>query len=87
MKRGGRTATVETQMERDMDSTKWKLIEAAPKDGTRIIGRAIDDNGMVLEQHVTWWGKTSHVPLYGWNHGSVENLDLWTPTHWRVWEN
>ena len=36
------------------------------------------------ETYKTYWGKTSHVPMYGWNHGvDVENMNLWEPTHWR----
>lgn len=36
---------------------------------------------------MTWWGKTSHVPLYGWCHFmghayDYENVDLWEPDRW-----
>lgn len=70
-----------------MSVINWLPIETAPTDGTRIIGRIIGSNGKMVEQHVTWYGKTSHVQIYGWNHGQVENLHLWKPTHWRVWTN
>lgn len=66
---------------------KWQPISTAPKDGTRIRGRV-----RYIERHtgkmryvtrITWWGKTSHVPLYGWCHGrDVENHDLWMPEIW-----
>lgn len=57
---------------------EWQPIETAPKDGRRIRGQ--DADGRL---HETFWGKTSHVPLYGWNYGDdVEDLNLWEPTHW-----
>lgn len=66
----------------------WQTIDSAPKDGTRIIGRrsyAERFSGVLrYETHKTFWGKTSHIPMYGWNYGTdVENLNLWEPTHWR----
>ena len=70
----------------------WKPIETAPKDGTRFIGRSsyVVTTGMLgplgklrYLKRKTWFGKTSHVPLYGWCHGrDVEDIDLWNPTHW-----
>lgn len=36
----------------------------------------------------TQWGKTSHVPIYGWCYiadypdGGEPDYDLWSPTHW-----
>ena len=67
--------------------SEWQAIETAPKDGTRIRGRrAYADRysgALRYEKRITWWGKTSHVPLYGWNFGrDVENQNLWRPTHW-----
>lgn len=66
---------------------KWHPIETAKKDGTPVMGRrsfADRYTGKLhYEKHKTFWGKTSHVPMYGWNHGrDVENLNLWNPTHW-----
>lgn len=59
----------------------WKTIETAPKNGTRFLGMDMDGKGIPIE---TWYGKTSHVPLYGWCHGiDVEDIDLWQPTHWK----
>ena len=67
---------------------RWQPIETAPRDGTRIMARG--PAGNVIRPQVrrqTWWGKTSHVPLYGWcwmRHAQdFENVDLWNPTHWR----
>lgn len=66
---------------------RWRDIESAPRDGTRILGRrtsADQHTGRLrYQKRQTFWGKTSHVPLYGWNYGrDVENLNLWDPTHW-----
>lgn len=56
----------------------WERIESAPKDGTRFYAKS----GSL--KRLTWWGKASHVPLYGWCHGpDPENIDLWAPSHWK----
>jgi hypothetical protein len=76
--------------------TKWRPISEAPRDGTRIRGkgplrlRVSQMPGSILAgsrtrvaERVTFWGKTSHVPLYGWNWGrDPEDQNLWEPTHW-----
>ena len=66
----------------------WETIEIAPRNYVRILGRRSYKDRYTgklrYEKHKTWWGKTSHVPLYGWCHGrDVENQDLWFPTHWK----
>ena len=58
----------------------WMPIETAPKDGTRFTGWKRDEN----RKRKTWYGKASHVPLYGWCCGNdVEDIDLWRPSHWK----
>jgi len=51
-----------------------------PTEEDRMSGRpylGINEEG---DLRLTWWGKTSHVPLYGWCHGDdIEDLDIWTP--------
>lgn len=59
--------------------TEWRLIDSAPVDGTHFLATHIK-SGIV---RVTWFGKTSHIPLYGWCEGDdPEDIDLWEPTHW-----
>lgn len=73
-----------------IEPSGWRDIATAPKDGTRFIGRGavVDRRTGKLRHYLkrkTWFGKASHVPLYGWCHGRhVENIDLWQPTHWRA---
>ena len=65
--------------------TEWRDISTAPKDGSGFLGYRAGD---VAEHRVTWWGKTSHVPLYGWcfktrpYDSECWDVDLWEPTHW-----
>ncbi len=58
----------------------WQDIGTAPKDGSRFLATH-EASGVIA---ITWHGKTSHVPLYGWCHGEdAEDIDLWQPTHWQ----
>ena len=58
----------------------WQPIGTAPKNGARFIA-AVD--GCVRVRIVSW-GKTSHVPLYGFclADQGPEEFDLCEPTHW-----
>jgi imidazoleglycerol phosphate synthase glutamine amidotransferase subunit HisH len=56
----------------------WRPIETAPQDGSRLLGW-VDG-----EVRFIFYGKTSHVPIYGWNvcDQGAEDCDLVMPTHW-----
>ena len=56
----------------------WRPIESAPRDGTHFFG-LVDG-----QRRIVAWGKTSHVPLYGFclADQGVEDFDLCKPTRW-----
>lgn len=60
--------------------TDWQDISTAPKDGTRIL---VVHEG---QTRIALWGKTSHVPIYGFclsDQGPEDfdlvYVDLWQP--------
>jgi hypothetical protein len=55
----------------------WQPIETAPRDAV-LLG-VVDGEVRLIS-----WGKTSHIPLYGWNLADQgpEDYDLCEPTHW-----
>lgn len=59
---------------------KWRPMNDAPKDGTRIL--ATDGKTII----VTRWGKLNHIPVQGWLFLEVpidpEDYEQWNPTHW-----
>lgn len=69
----------------------WRPIESAPRDGSKVEGRRSYINPITYRMQYrirkTWFGKASHVPLYGWcfmkKPRDVENVELWEPTDWR----
>lgn len=75
----------------------WQPIATAPKDGTRVRGKGrlrlrvkqmpgsiLPGYRIITGERLTFWGKTSHVPIYGWNWGrDPEDQNLWEPTHWK----
>ena len=56
----------------------WRDMESAPRDGTRFL--AVVDGAV----RIVSWGKTSHIPLYGFclADQGVEEYDLCTPSAW-----
>lgn len=64
----------------------WLSIESAPRN-CRFIGRIsyADRYTGKLRYHkrITWYGKASHIPQYGWCHGRIEDVDLWNPECWK----
>lgn len=58
----------------------WQPIETAPRNAKTFWGRGDD----VIRK--TWYGKASHVPMYGWcyipDRGGAEDVTLWDPTEW-----
>ncbi|CAO3358701.1 Lar family restriction alleviation protein [Azospirillum palustre] len=56
----------------------WRSMGSAPKDGTRFLA-AVDD-----EWRFVRWGKTSHIPIYGFclADQGPEDADLCSPSGW-----
>ena len=59
------------------DESPWRSMDSAPK--TEPILAVVDGDVRVVR-----YGKTSHVPLYGWCTADMgpEDCDLCDPTHW-----
>ncbi len=61
------------------DENGWMPIESAPIVPGRKLGWV---DGTV---RFIYYGKTSHVPIYGWNtcDEGAEDCELCEPTHWQ----
>jgi len=61
----------------ECDKEPWQSMDSAPK-GPPILA-CVDGQTRIVQ-----WGKTSHVPLYGWclADQGVEDYDICEPTHW-----
>ena len=59
------------------DESPWRSMESATR--TEPVLAVVDGDVRVVR-----YGKTSHVPLYGWCIADMgpEEVDLCTPTHW-----
>lgn len=70
--------TVAALMNLGAAARQWQPIETAPKDGTHVLAAV---RGLT---RIVSWGKTSHVPLYGFclADQGAEDSDLCEPTHW-----
>lgn len=57
---------------------EWQSIKLAPKSGARFL--AVVDGAV----RVVAWGKTSHVPIYGFclADQGAEDFDICEPSHW-----
>jgi hypothetical protein len=57
----------------------WQPIDTAPKEGPFPMLGIVDGSVRLI-----YFGKTSHVPLYGWNLADQgpEDCELCSPTHW-----
>jgi hypothetical protein len=57
---------------------RWQAMETAPKNGRHFLAVV---EGKV---RIVAFGKTSHIPLYGWNLADqgAEEWELCQPTHW-----
>lgn len=60
-------------------AVRWRKIEEAPRDGTSLLGVTPYD----FDARIFAWGKTSHLPLYGWVYidQGVEDREPCFPTH------
>jgi hypothetical protein len=68
------------------ETTGWHPMSEAPRDGSSFMARRVpEDSERDFAGVRTWWGKTSHVPLYGWCYliDEPEEVDLWLPDEWR----
>lgn len=60
------------------EMSEWQRIESAPKDGRRLLA-VVDGQTRVIA-----YGKTSHVPIWGWclADQGAEDFDICSPDSW-----
>lgn len=67
----------------ELGSRLWASMDCAPRDGTLFLAWVEDEDGDGAVRFVNW-GKTSHVPMYGFclRDQGVEDSDLCDPKCW-----
>ena len=64
--------------------SEWQPIETAPKTGIPFLAVVPSSYSEARQVRIVQWGKTSHIPLYGFclADQGVEDFDICEPTHW-----
>lgn len=71
------TAALRGLASQPLEPVQWQPIETAPKD-RHVLGVVMGEARLIR------WGKTSHVPMYGFclADQGPEDFDICNPTHW-----
>ena len=67
-----------------LQAQAWQPIETAPKTGIPFLAVVPSSYSEARQVRIVQWGKTSHIPLYGFclADQGVEDFDICEPTHW-----